>query len=165
MSEPKVSRPKFPDGYLEAPKNLLGWADVEEHFAQAVNYWVCTTQPNGHPHVVPKWGVWLGRQFYFDGSPETKHARNLQSNPNVAVHLESGDKVVILYGTGQAITKPSSEVAQAVAALYGKKYRKLGYAPEPTQWDNGGLFSVTAHKVLAWTQFTEDPTRFIFEED
>lgn len=165
MIEPKVSRPKFPDGYLEAPKNLLAWPEVEARLVHALHYWVCTTQPNGHPHVVPKWGVWSDQQFFFDGSPETKHARNLLTNPNVAIHLESGEEVVIVYGVGRAVARPERPVAEKLARLYGEKYHELGYAPEPTQWDHGGLFEVTAQKVLAWTKFTEDPTRFIFAGD
>ena len=165
MSEPKILRPQFPEGYLENPKSLLTWQEVETRLGNAINYWVCTTQPNGHPHVVPKWGVWVGRQFYFDGSPETKHARNMKVNPNMAVHLESGDEVVIVYGAGTAVAKPEADVAVTVARLYGEKYRDLGYAPEPTQWDAGGLFVFTAQKVLAWTKFTDDPTKFIFDEE
>jgi hypothetical protein len=32
----------------------------------------------------------------------------------------------------------------------------------PDQWDNGGLFEVTPQTVLAWTKFTDDPTKFTF---
>jgi hypothetical protein len=41
----------------------------------------------------------------------------------------------------------------------------FGYAPNPSQWDEGGLFEVTPQKAFAWTNFTEDPTRFILLQD
>jgi hypothetical protein len=48
-----------------------------------------------------------------------------------------------------------------VAAEYRRKYAQDGYAPQPDQWDKGGLFVVVPKTVLAWTQFTKDPTKFI----
>jgi nitroimidazol reductase NimA-like FMN-containing flavoprotein (pyridoxamine 5'-phosphate oxidase superfamily) len=147
---------------LKLPQVCLPGQNVEKRLVNAINYWLSTTQPNGQPHVVPKWGVWIDDCFYFDGSPETKHARNLLTNPHAAVHLESGDAAVIVYGVGQAIARPEQPVAEVVARLYREKYQALGYAPEPNQWDNGGLFVIQARKVLAWTKFTEDPNRFTF---
>ena len=162
MTEPIISRPRFPEGYLESPKGFLTWAEVENRLFESINYWLCTTQPNGHPHVVPKWGVWIDAHFYFDGSPETKHARNIAANPNVAVHLESGTKAVIVHGTCRAVPQPEPSLTVEIARLYTQKYAALGYSPAPDQWDHGGLFEVTAHTVFAWTNFTDNPTRFTF---
>jgi nitroimidazol reductase NimA-like FMN-containing flavoprotein (pyridoxamine 5'-phosphate oxidase superfamily) len=120
-------------------------------------------RPNGHPHVIPKWGVWVAGSFYFDGSPQTRHARNLEKNPFISLHLESGDQVVIVEGVGRAFDHPEAGTAEAVAAEYRCKYAQDGYAPQPDQWDKGGLFVVVPKTVLAWTQFTKDPTKFILE--
>ncbi len=163
MPNPLPQRPTFPPGYVDHPLGLVPWAEVVRRLTEAKNYWLGTVRPNGHPHVVPKWGVWVGERFYFDGSPETRHARNLTQNPHVTVHLESGDEAVILEGVGRALLKPAPELAAQVAAAYGVKYAALGYAPEPTQWDAGGLFEVQPRVVLAWTKFTDDPTKFVIE--
>ena len=163
MNQPRVTRPRFPKGYIENPQALLPWSHVEQRLAEAKNYWLCTVRPNGHPHVVPKWGVWVGGKIYFDGSPDTRHARNIAENPSVAVHLESGDEVVILEGVCTACDKPSPELAGQVARAYTAKYAALGYAPAPDQWDHGGLFEITVRMALAWTRFTDDPTRFVFD--
>jgi len=159
----KIIRPDFPEGYLPDSTSLLDWDYVEECLRTAHNYWLCTVRPNGHPHVIPKWGVWVTGKFYFDGSPETRHARNLATNLYVSVHLESGDRVVILEGIGRAVSHPEAATAEVVAAEYRKKYAADGYAPQADQWDKGGLFVVTPKAVLAWTQFTKDPTKFILE--
>jgi nitroimidazol reductase NimA-like FMN-containing flavoprotein (pyridoxamine 5'-phosphate oxidase superfamily) len=163
MKEPHFTRPHFPEGYLAAPKGFVAWSHVESRLSEARNYWLCTVQPNGHPHAVPKWGVWLDGKLYFDGSPETRHSRNIARNPSVAVHLESGDDVVVVDGTARAHPKPSPELGLQLANAYSAKYADFGYSPKPDQWDNGGLYEVTPTTVLAWTKFTEDPTKFTFE--
>jgi hypothetical protein len=161
--QPRIMRPHFPQGYVQNPKALLPWSHVEERLSAAKNYWLCTTRPNGRPHVIPKWGVWVDGKIYFDGSPATRHAKNLRQNPYVAVHLESGDNVLIVNGVAQASPKPTRELGKRLAQAYAEKYKALGYAPTPDQWDNGGLFEVAPHTVLAWTSFTDDPTKFVLE--
>lgn len=166
MPAPKVMRPDFPAGYVEAPKTRLRWDAVVDRLVAARNYWLCTVRPDGRPHAVPVWGVWMeaapdGPAFYFDGSPQTRHARNLAHNPHVAVHLESGDQVVIVEGVARAMAKPASALAAAPARDYGRKYES--YIPSPDQWDAGGLYRVTPLSALAWTNFTDDPTKFVFQ--
>jgi len=161
MTQPLITRPHFPEGYLVHPKALLSWSHVEQRLGSAKNYWLCSVRPNGHPHSVPKWGVWVDSRLYFDGSPETRHARNIDANPHVSLHLESGDDVVIVEGTARAVDKPARPLAEKIAQGYCAKYAALGYAPTPDQWDNGGLFEIIPRTVLAWTKFTDDPTKFV----
>jgi len=165
MKQPKGVLPRFPKGYVENPQSLLPWSYVLQRLTDAKNYWLCTVRPNGHPHVVPKWGVWVDDKIYFDGSPETRHARNIVENPYVVLHLESGDDVVIVEGISKAIQKPAPELAAKVARAYTAKYAALGYAPAPDQWDNGGLFVISVRMALAWTKFTDDPTKFVFDAE
>jgi hypothetical protein len=123
---------------------------MQQRLVEARNYWLCTVRPNGHPHVVPKWGVWVEGRLYFDGSPDTRHARNIAENPAVVLHLESGDDVVILEGVCTACGKPAGRLGVKVARAYTAKYAALGYAPAPDQWDNGGLFEISPHVALPW---------------
>jgi Pyridoxamine 5'-phosphate oxidase len=165
MKPPQGVLPRFPKGYVENPQSLLPWSHVQLKLVEARNYWLCTVRPNGYPHVIPKWGVWVDDKIYFDGSPETRHARNIAENPHVAVHLESGDEVVIVEGIAQALQKPAPALAVKVAHAYAVKYAALGYAPGPDQWDAGGLYQISPRMALAWTKFTDDPTKFIFEAE
>jgi hypothetical protein len=64
-------------------------------------------------------------------------------------------------GLAKAWDKPSPELGVKVAQAYSTKYSAMGYAPEPNIWDNGGLFEITPHKVIAWTSFTDDPTKVV----
>jgi len=112
---------------------------------------------------VPKWAVYVQGKIFFDGSPETRHARNIAKNSRIVVHLESGEDVVIVEGMAKESGKPEPELALQVAQAYTQKYAERGYAPQPSQWDEGGLFEITLYSVIAWTQFTDDPTRFDLE--
>jgi hypothetical protein len=169
MTQPKVSRPQFPHGYVEQPVAFVTWEYVTQRLSASKNYWLTSVRPastgvpGGRPHVIPRWGAFVDGRLYYDGSPETRHARNLALNPNMTVNLESGDEVVILEGTSAAMGKPAPALAQKIAQAYRLKYGDLGYAPAADQWDEGGLYEFTPRLCLAWTKFTEDPTKFVFE--
>lgn len=161
MTEPHVTRPHFPKGYVDSPKRFLEWSEVEGRLSEAIHYWLCSVRPDGRPHVVPKWAVWVDRRLYFDGSPETRHARNIVVNPNVNVHLEDGARAVILEGRSQAVV-PDKELGLSLSGAYSRKYASLGYSPAPDSWNAGGLYEINVRSVIAWTSFAEDPTKFEF---
>ncbi|MBI3172397.1 MAG: pyridoxamine 5'-phosphate oxidase family protein [Chloroflexi bacterium] len=161
MSNPKATRPTLPRGYVDNPISEVSWEYIEQRLRESINYWLCSVRPDGRPHVIPRWGVYLDGKFYYDGSPETRHARNLEANPNVSLHLESGNDVVIMDGTSRPAGKPAPEFALRLAEAYRAKYASEGYSPEPTQWDEGGLYVFTPRHCLAWTKFFENPTKFV----
>jgi hypothetical protein len=158
----KVMRPKFPKGYVDKPASFVTWEWVAAQLTGSINYWLCSVRPDGRPHVVPRWCVYVDGKIYYDGSPETRHAQNIVENPNVSVHLESGTEVIILEGTSAPAGRPDAGFAQRLADAYRVKYAALGYSPEPGQWDEGGLFVFTPRQCLAWTVFFENPTKFVF---
>jgi hypothetical protein len=161
--DPPVSRPHFPQGYISAKdiQGKLPWSYVQERMQTARNYWIATATTEGKPSATPVWGVWLDERLYFDGSPQTRRGRNIAANPQVAVHLESGDSAVMLEGEAFIYNSPPERVlAEQIAAVYREKYVQDGYAPQAEQWDEGGLFQFTPYKVIAWTNFIKDPTRW-----
>ncbi|HEY2981908.1 MAG TPA: pyridoxamine 5'-phosphate oxidase family protein [Anaerolineales bacterium] len=162
MDQPTVTRPEFPPGYVDKPVAIVEWEFVTKRLADAKNYWLCSVRPDGRPHVIPRRGVFVDGRIYYDGSPETRHARNLAGNANVAVHLESGDEVIVLEGNARPAGRPEHELAQKIAGGYRAKYAQHGYAPKSDQWDEGGLCEFTPRQCIAWTQFTADPTKFVF---
>jgi hypothetical protein len=169
IDQPKVNKghlPLFPHGYIppEGGKEKLDWSFIQERMTQARNYWIATATRQGKPSATPVWGVWLDDTLYFDGSPETRRGRNISANPQTAVHLESGDEAVMLEGETLILDKgPERALAKRISAGFCDKYASQGYAPEPSQWDKGGLFIFTPHKVIAWTNFLVDPTRWILK--
>jgi hypothetical protein len=164
MKTPKVTRPKFPKGYADNPVSYVDWNWVAAQLTESKHYWLSSVRPNGTPHIVPRWAVYMDGKIYYDGSPETRHVRNIEANPNICVNLESGTEVIMLEGVSGAAGKPSAELATRLSAEYKRKYKELGYAPEPDSWDGGGLFVFTPRQCIAWTKFNENPTKFMFEK-
>jgi hypothetical protein len=163
MQTPKISRPKLPKGYADTPASYVDWEWVAEQMTVSKNYWLSSVRPNGKPHVVPRWGVFIDNKFYYDGSPETRHAQNIMKNPHVSLHLESGNQVVMMEGISKTAEKPTPEFAIQLAETISSKYSDDGYSPKPDQWDEGGLYVFTPRQCIAWTVFYENPTKFVFE--
>jgi hypothetical protein len=163
---PKSDRPHMPKDYgiPESTDGLLPWSHVVDRMTAALNYWFCTVRPNGTPHAVPAWAAWLDDTLYYDGSPETQHNKNVVANPRISVHLEDGTAAVMMEGIAQMVGKPDPALATRIADAYCKKYGPMGYCPKPDQWDAGGLYLVKPTRVLAWTQFPKDCTRWRFDQ-
>lgn len=155
----------MPDGYgVEQAESYVEWDEVEAKLRESRNYWLATTRPDGRPHVVPRWGVWLDGMFWYDGSPETLHVRNLEANARCVLHLEDGMDVTIVEGRSMASDPVVGELGERLAAEYARKYAPE-YTPEPGSWSDeiaGGMRNVIPEKVLAWSEFPKDLTRFTF---
>jgi hypothetical protein len=143
---------------------MLAWSAVEERLVAAHHYWLATVRPDGTPHVVPRWGVWVDGRFWYDGSPMTRHSQNRAANPACTLNLESGTEVVIIEGTAEATRADADDLGARLSEAFGK-YRNLGYRPGPDSWageDGGGLGVLTPRRALAWFSFPKDCTRFVF---
>lgn len=157
----------MPDGYgiPESSESLLAWEQVEERLVISEQYWMATTRPDGRPHVVPRWGVWVDGGLYYDGAPSTVHAGNLRANDACTLHLENGWEAVVAEGTSGSAEPPGLELGGRIAQAMGAKYAARGYAPEADAWEgeaSGGLMRFTPHKAMAWFDFPTDVTRFKF---
>lgn len=167
MSVRRTGRPEMPEGYGVVDSGpMLEWETVEARLVASIHYWLGTTRPDGRPHVVPRWGVWVDERFFYDGSPETRHARNLTANPNCALHLEDGLEVTIVEGVSVVPDPITGELGVRMSNEYKRKYGQMGYAPEPDAWSDehaGGLHVFTPTSAIAWSQFPTDLTRFAFD--
>lgn len=167
MPGPTADRPQMPEGYgvPESDDGLLAWDDVEARLEASDQYWMATTRPDGRPHVVPRWGVWLDGGLYYDGAPTTVHVQNLVANPACTLHLEDGWKAVIVEGTARPAESPGLELGARIASAMGEKYGEKGYEPTADAWEGegaGGLVRFTPTKSMAWFDFPADVTRFHF---
>jgi Pyridoxamine 5'-phosphate oxidase len=167
-TKPAADRPVLPAGYgvPTTTRGLLSWSDVESRLVAALHYWLATVRPDGTPHVVPRWGVWLDGRFWYDGAPTTRHRRNLDANPACSLHLENGAEAVIVEGTSVPTRADDDGFGKRLAEAF-EKYHDLGYAPAADSWSGehgGGLCVLTPHRALAWFSFPKDCTRFRFAE-
>ncbi len=164
-SVPDRSRPTIPDGYglPTTTDGLLSWDVVQERLRASLNYWLTTVRPDGTPHSIPRWGVWVDDCLYYDGAPTTRHAINLTHNPSCTLTLESGAEVVIVEGTSTPTSADPADLGARLATAFEKYHPD--YAPGPDSWsgsDGGGLRVITPKRALAWFTFPKDCTRFVF---
>ncbi|MFZ4813790.1 MAG: pyridoxamine 5'-phosphate oxidase family protein [Phototrophicaceae bacterium] len=153
MSHPFDSKRSRPEGAAsyginpDANEEMLTWDWVTNEIVQSRNYWVSSTRSNGNPHVAPVWGVWHEEALYFGSDPQSQKGKNFAHNPNIVVHLESGDDTVILEGT---VSLFNDETAlEAVQAKYGVKY---SMSPEDSTNPGGGLYRFVPKRALAWKE-------------
>ncbi len=153
---PRAEQLAVPSEY-GTPTRLLDWDLVDARLAEARHYWLATVRPSGQPHVVPLDGLWIDARWYFGGRPTTVKHRNLIANPYATLHLEDSESAVIVDGRCE-IERPSPEGAQDLVAASKAKY---GYAP-PVHAYQEGVWVLSPHRALAWTQLDVDATRFLF---
>lgn len=134
----------------------LAWAEICERFDQARNWWIATSGPDG-PHSVPVWGVAIEHTLYFYGQPSGVRTRNLQADPRLVAHLESGDDVLILHGQAQEAKLSIND--PAIVESYSKKYDDpldLEYLPGHPSMAQTLLFKIAPTRAIAWELASPD---------
>jgi hypothetical protein len=166
-SAPARGRPQMPPGYISAKsdRGLVPWSGVLELLEGAPGYWLATTDPDGRPHLVQQWGAWVDDRWYFEGSPETRWARNLARDPRAVMSVERGSEVAIVYGEVTLGAAPEADARERIAKAYNAKYlRTYQYRQTAEQIAAQGMHALTPSKVLSWDvkRFGQSPTRFRF---
>lgn len=146
---PVAARPHMP-GYEEmlgryAERGLLPWRWAEERLERAHNYWLSTTRPDGRPHAMPVWGVWLESAFLFSTGARSRKARNLAHDARCVIAPEYAGEAVIVEGVAAPLADRG--LLDAFAAAYSAKY---AWEVDP---DQGPIYRVAP--VIAFA-FIED---------
>jgi nitroimidazol reductase NimA-like FMN-containing flavoprotein (pyridoxamine 5'-phosphate oxidase superfamily) len=85
-------------------------------------FWLATIHAgNGHPHVMPVWGVWVDDTFFFSTGRKSRKGQNLAANPACTVANDDGEEAVIVEGLATEITNPAE--LKRMATAYKKKYK------------------------------------------
>ncbi len=137
-------------------EGLLPWSWARDRLAAARNYFLSTTRPDGSPHVMVVWGLFVDDTFQFSTSATSRKGKNLAANPRCVVCPEGGEEAVILEGTAGAI----EDAARArFAADYKTKY----------DYDVSGMsepvYVVRPRVVYGQIEktFTKSATRWLFD--
>lgn len=118
---PKSSRPHMPGYGLPADnKGLLPWKWAEQRLTKSHNYWISTVRPDGRPHTMVIWGLWLANVFYFSTGRESRKSRNLKANPNCVVCNELAHEAVIVEGVAREVR--DAALRKRFFRLYERKY-------------------------------------------
>lgn len=163
---PAATRPDLEHyGVPKETDGLLEWAWVDEQIGKSRNYWICSTRPDGRPHAVPVWGVWVDGTVYFGGHRQARRSQNLAHNPAVVVHLESGDDAVMIEGQVVEFDPQNKDLLKRIYQAYRDKYPPYDPSEESLEASTTIYYGVTPRKVMAWkeTEFIKTPTRWVFE--
>lgn len=159
-----ADRPLMP-GYgilpTEGGRGLLPWSWVEERLSSAHNYFVATTRPDGAPHVMPVWGVWMDGAFCFSTGGRSRKAQNLVADARCVVCPEGAEEAVVLEGVAEQVTDRAA-ISQ-ILSVYTDKYDS-GF-PDP---EENPVFAVRPQRVFGLIEheasFSGSATRWRFEQ-
>ncbi|MBI5283526.1 MAG: pyridoxamine 5'-phosphate oxidase family protein [Chloroflexi bacterium] len=159
---PTPARPHMPKSYGLAAdigaETAAEWPRVIEQLIASRNYWISSTRPDGRPHAMPVWGVWIEGALYFGTDRMSRKGRNIAANPALVVHLESGDDVVVLEGVA------AEALDAALLAAYADAYdAKYGFRPD-TADPATATYALRPAAVLTWLEadFPGTATRWTF---
>jgi nitroimidazol reductase NimA-like FMN-containing flavoprotein (pyridoxamine 5'-phosphate oxidase superfamily) len=155
--EPRPIRPKM-NGYgvPSSADGMLPWEWARERFSWSHNYWLTTVRPDGAPHVMPVWGIWLEGAWYFSTSSTSRKSRNLEANAKCVVCNEDAAEAVIVEGIAQRLN--DGEIPQKAFSDYKAKY---DWELDPKR---GPVWRVTPSVVFAMPEklFPEGVTKWVF---
>lgn len=161
LTPPAASRPHMPGYGLAEPtagNGLLPWEWAVERLTAGHNYILSTTKPDGRPHAMPIWGVWVENRFYFSTGAESRKAKNLAHNPHCVINVEIAHGSVIV--EGQALPISPDEVSAQAFSDYLTQY---GWELDPQM---GPLYVVHPQVVFGFSnvpgEFTGSATRWEF---
>jgi hypothetical protein len=123
MSEPRASRPHWPDALQNPPEATTGlkpWSWALERLEKSHNYWIATSRPEGRPHVMLVWGIWWQEALWFSTGRRTRKAKNIAGNAHCVIGTEKADEAVILEGVAQEITDRA--IWKQIVEIYNRKY-------------------------------------------
>jgi hypothetical protein len=153
----RADRPDAPGYGFVGPDEgdgLLPFEWVVEQLRASHNLWLVTTFPDGRPHAMPLWGVWVDGAGHLSTGRESRKARNLARDPRCVVTTEDAQKAVVVEGTAARV-----DMSDAFVDAYNEKYAMdiRTMAEEP-------VFAVTPTRIIAIDEqrFATSPTRFRF---
>jgi len=144
-------------GVPESLEGALPWEWARKRLSESHHYWLTTVRPDGAPHTMVVWGIWLDEAYYFSTGAGTRKAHNLQQNPNCIVCNENAEEAVVVEGIARKLDE--SETPAQAFANYKAKY---GWELDPQR---GRVYMVRPKTVFAMPekQFPKGVTRWKFE--
>jgi nitroimidazol reductase NimA-like FMN-containing flavoprotein (pyridoxamine 5'-phosphate oxidase superfamily) len=164
MPEPIATRPHMPGyGILGAGEGtgLLPWSWARARLEGSHDYWVATAGADGHPHVMPGWGLWMDDCLWFSSSRASRRARNLASRPYCAITTDNAYEPVVIEGEAELVDDLAA--VRRFVELSNQKYG-TDYPLEFFTRASNACFRVRPTWAFGLTEsdFTGSPTRWTF---
>lgn len=107
-------------GLPEGNERLIPWSWADKRLEESHNYWLATVRPDGRPHLMVIWGLWLDGLFYFSTGSRSRKTRNLESNAHCVIGSEQSHEAVVVEGVAEKVL--DLELLKQLLALYERKY-------------------------------------------
>ncbi|SDX65638.1 PPOX class probable F420-dependent enzyme [Modestobacter sp. DSM 44400] len=137
------------------------WGEAERRLFASYDYWCATVRPDGRPHVMPVWGVWLGGRLWFSSGARSRKARNLAADPRCSLTTDDARNPVVLDGVAEWVVD-AGRLAAFFDAVNGKY--DAGLTADFLDPSVNGTYAVAPHRVIAFNgdDFPGSPTRWTF---
>ena len=96
------------------------------------------------------------------GSPDTVHMRNVRATGRAVAHVGDGLAAAVIVEGNVTDETPTPDVAARLAVANNTKYADYGMTMQPEDYVSTGVTALRARRVLAWTRYPENATRFEF---
>jgi PPOX class probable F420-dependent enzyme len=162
MTVPEPSRPHMPGYGTKGPtegRGLLPWSWAEERLAKSHDYWVATVRPDGRPHLMPVWAVWVDGALWFSSSLGSSKARNIAADPRCSIATDNAWEPVVIEGVASVVT--DHDALARYIGLENEKY-ETDYSVDLLDPSANALFRVAPSWVFSLTEddFEGSPTRW-----
>jgi PPOX class probable F420-dependent enzyme len=159
---PRADRPHMP-GYGIRPASegtgLLSWDWAEQRLSGSHNYWLASAGPDGEPHLMPVWAVWITGELWFSCANDSRKTRNLRVNGRCSLATDNAAEPVVVQGVAEVVADVAElrKLLDAENAKYGTNYSMDMLDPAANT-----CFRVRPTKVIGLdtADFTGSPTRW-----
>lgn len=127
---------------------------VAERLERELIIWLVTVHSGGLPQPSPVWFHWDGATFLTYSRHDKQKLRNIATNPQVALHLDSdgsGGNIVIVSGRAELdVEAPALHMLAPYVAKYGARMAAMGMTPEVFAQHYSAALRVTPTKLRAF---------------
>lgn len=113
---------------------------------------LATASPDGRPHVVPLWFVWVDGTVFLNSTLGNVTIRNLEANPQATGSIDDGEAYDELRGVlvhGRVERADGDPRVAAAKELWSVKY--MGGNPVPyDRWKNRVWLRLTPSSIASW---------------
>jgi PPOX class probable F420-dependent enzyme len=147
-------------GIAEGDEGMLEWDAVRDRLAASHNYWLATVRPDGRPHVMPVWAVWLDDAIWCSSAVGSRKVRNLRVRPACTITTEDGRRPAVVDGVADIVTDP--ERIRAFLDATNDKYQ-AGLTIDFLDAAVNATIRIEPREIFALDEerFTATPTRFV----
>ncbi len=125
----------------------IAWERVRERLEEdagiSPTHWLATVRPDGRPHVMPVWTVWVDGAFSFVAGATTRTRKNLAHNAHCVITVASTGLDVVVEGEARRVSDETrlQRIADAYAvqgwhptvrkSVFSADDEALGAGPPP----------------------------------